>query len=314
MILYLAGSLSPERLIAMGRKAQAFTFLETYAHRDAQECAKAIAVLPAQEKWRLFIDSGAFTSWAKGKPVDLTAYIAFCKELKAKAQCPVVFANLDVIPGSKADPNPPSAAVIDKACEEGWANYQRMKDEGIDTLPTFHQFEDFKWLEKYMAATDYVAISPRKSGVRKRVLSMKDEALADDSNREWIDQCFKVIGFKPGTKTPRVKIHGLGIASMPLMEAFPFYSVDSTAWLQGGRASAYRVFDGRRGELIPPEEWKHRLPVCVPAIDRYRTQGEADPNAEYGSYFFAMRCMRADVMLEKYITELWRVRGVVWDG
>src|SRR5258707_164921 len=91
MSLYLAGSLSSEKLIQLCRMAKAFEFLETYAHRDAEECAKAIAVLPEDmnENWRLFIDSGAFTTWAKGSEVDLGAYIQFCKDLKAKAKCPV---------------------------------------------------------------------------------------------------------------------------------------------------------------------------------------------------------------------------------
>lgn len=312
MILYLAGSLSPERLTKIGRMAGAYTFLETYAHRDAQECAKYISQLPRTETegWRMFVDSGAFTLWAKGGKVDLDAYISFCKELKAKAKCPIVFANLDVIPGKKGGEGVPTEAMLEKSCEEGWKNYLKMKAAGLEPLPTFHQFEDEKWLKRYMNDTDYIGLAPRKAGVRKAKL--KDQE-ADDSNEWFLAECFKFVGFKPDSKTPARRLHGLGVASPRLMEMFPFYSVDSTAWLQGGRANAYRIFLGRQAELIQTSEWKNNHHTCVPAIDRYRLPGEANENCEYGSYFFAMRCMEVDVKLEKYITELWRLRGVVWE-
>ncbi len=100
------------------------------------------------------------------------------------------------------------------------------------------------------------------------------------------------------------------------MEAFPFYSVDSTAWQMGGKAGAYRIFDGRRMTYIPQDEWKANLHYCIPALHRRRPPGEQmDQSCDTGIYFFVVQAMKAEVHFERYINELWKRRGVDWpDG
>ena len=49
-------------------------------------------------------------------------------------------------------------AEIQRACDEGWDNYQAMKHEGISPcLMTYHQFEHARQLTRIMNDTDYFA-------------------------------------------------------------------------------------------------------------------------------------------------------------
>lgn len=303
MILYLAGSLSPTQLEKLALKAGAKDFLETFAHKDARECAKHLG--SKFSDMRLFIDSGAFTAWAKGTTIDIDEYIKFCKEMLAVSKCKLTFAALDVIAGEKGQTEKLTAAQLERSCEQGWENYQYMKKQGVPCLMTFHQFERKYWLKRIIedgGNDPYIGLSPRKVGV------------STEEKRAWLKRVFRYIrSIAPDKEQPVVKTHGLGVSSPAFMEEFPFYSVDSTAWLQGGRSGAYRYFTGMRAPLIPPSEWKQNLNICIPAIDRYRGPGEADPEANVGIYFFAMRCMMRDVQLQEYITRRWAQRGVVWE-
>lgn len=306
MILYLAGSFyggnqSP-LFTNLADKAGAQAFLETFAHKSAVDTSFYIA--ERRFDINLFIDSGAFTAWVKGKPIVLTDYMAFCKDLMSKSNCPLTFAGLDIIPGVFKGEKP-TDAVIEAACQEGFNNFQTMWDNGIACLATFHRGDPDKWLDILIDATlarnpenPYMCLAPKVDGSPAAV------------KMEWLNKCFRRIDDR-GLLT-KLRIHGLGISSPVMMETYPFYSVDSTAWLQGGRSGSYRHWDGYRATLDAQCEWKHNKTWCTECVERYREQGQADPTGEYGSYWYARACMAADVQLQNYITELWRQRGVEW--
>ena len=90
----------------------------------------------------------------------------------------------------------------------------------------------------------------------------------------------------------KIKVHGLGITDTRVLKAYPFYSVDSTSWLQPiryGRQAVIRAFNyGIRQALKD----KHKASLkgqelVIPEIQMLLTQ-------------------------EKQITELWERKGVVW--
>ena len=159
--------------------------------------------------------------------VSLEEYIAFCRELKEIAQCPIAFMSLDKIAGSRVEGRLPTEKQTEEACETSWKYYRQLRAAGIEAIPTFHQFEDPKWLFQFLNdGIDYIALSPRKSGV-----STADKV-------EWLGHVFKEVGID-------TKVHGLGVAGSEAMESFPFYSIDSSSWLQGSNGT-FRYFDGRR--------------------------------------------------------------------
>jgi hypothetical protein len=56
---------------------------------------------------------------------------------------------------------------------------------------------------------------------------------------------------------PKVKIHGFGLTSIPLLVRYPWYSVDSTSWVMTGRFGAVFVPKKKQGKYIFDEiPWK----------------------------------------------------------
>src|SRR5262249_19631321 len=110
---------------------------------------------------KIMIDSGAYTAWSRGgPPIDLGDYIEFLK--CNDWHCCI---SLDVIAGQDAQREWRSER-MEQAANQSYQNYARMRDAGLDPIPTFHQDEDFTWLDKYRAdGADYIAIAPHDGGI-----------------------------------------------------------------------------------------------------------------------------------------------------
>lgn len=313
--------MNPQVLAGMAERTGALNWLETNAHKGSRDCADYFASWECQHLgMRLFIDSGAFTAWVKGKPIDHDAYILYSKKLKAEADSngvPVVFAALDVIPGSLDGP-PPDEAEFRRAAEQGWKNYLREKANGLKTIPTFHQGDPWEFLDMMMADTDYIGLSPRKVGKTTW------------EKGEWLCEVFQRIGRagklpSPGNMHNAIKTHGLGVSSPVFMETYPFYSVDSTRWLQGGNGYFF-YFDGHRIQLIFSSDWgglhvqktkhgfvrggnsKGETSWTLSGIHHYRPPYQAKL-----VYYFHERGIKADAEMNAHITEHWQARGVDWN-
>lgn len=179
----------------------------------------------------LVIDSGAYSAWNSGKAIDLEEY---CDWLEDKHDLLWHYYSLDAIPGRKGQGYAPTRVQIDKASKLGWKNYTRMLDRGLKPVPVFHQFEDYRWLDRIIETEpDLIGISPNKA------VPMNDRI-------QWTNHFFNyVCGGKP---YPARKYHGLGISGPRLVYRFPWYSIDTTAPLLGaGRAELafpFIRFDG----------------------------------------------------------------------
>jgi hypothetical protein len=298
VIFYLAGTLKNELFERVAYKAGANHFLCSFANKDSQKNAKYFCKQPHR---RIFVDSGAFTAWTKGWKIDLGDYMVFCKQVASIAECPVVYAALDVIPGKKGDRNP-TRAEIQMACDEGWQNYQTMKLEGISPcLMTYHQLEHRRQLTRIVDDSDYFAVSPRKNLPKRERL-------------HWLESVFACLG-----RTKR--IHGLGVSSVDWMERFPFFSVDNTGWLPSVRANQRRLGRGTGGPIYTSLSYWKKLARRQGIHTRYLRKmlgfsapGEkADPEANRGIFFRAWVAMQCDVETQIRVTELWRSKGLDWD-
>jgi len=301
VIYYLAGSPDVKHLERAANKAHANNFLFTFAQPGARKCAEHFCIQPQR---RLFIDSGAFSVWNNGEKVDLGEYIAFCKAIMSRAKCQLVFAALDVIPGHKGGEKL-TANDVAKACDEGWENYQAMKQAGIPCLMTFHQFEHRRWLTRIADDSDYFAVAPRKKGVN------------DHQKREFLQQVFRYIEGKKGSV--RKRSHGLGVSSTDFMRQFPFYSVDSTAWLQSVRSHSRAMGGGFHTEYWPLRKWedlarRDKMPTrFLREMLGYGVYGEpADPEGNSGHYWLMYLAIDRAVDTECRITDFWRSKGVDW--
>jgi hypothetical protein len=99
-------------------------------------------------------------------------------------------------------------------------NQLYMESKGVSPVPCFHYGEDFKYLDYYCKNYEFVAIGglvPINKSAKER----------------WLDMVF--------SKYPNHKFHGFGLTSAELVTRYPWFSVDSSSWLSGGKTGA--LFD-----------------------------------------------------------------------
>lgn len=168
---------------------------------------------------KLFIDSGAFSAWSKGKPIDVNDYIKFINENSDKF---TLFASVDNIPGELR--RTPTLQEKKDSPVLSWENYLYMREQVKDKdklLPVFHIGEDFKHLQNMLEVkfnnkhVPYIGLG----GTVGMGSSVKDD---------WYKQCFKII---QQSSNPHVKVHAFGMTNLKILENFPFESADSTTWL-----------------------------------------------------------------------------------
>jgi hypothetical protein len=167
-----------------------------------------------------FLDSGAFTAFTKGAQIDLKQYAEFIRQNKKRI---TIASSLDVIGDA----------------EGSYRAYRQLRDEeGVDVIPVFHCREDKKWLVKYI-----------KEGARYIALGgMVPESISWLFT--WLDDLYSTV-LTDDSHKPIVRVHGFGLTVGRLIERYPWYSVDSTTWLNGARfGTVIFNFPGARLEHI----------------------------------------------------------------
>lgn len=197
-----------------------------------------------QSKKPLIIDSGAFSAWNVGKKIDIDEYITFCKTLPEDC----IFINLDVIPKTGSTPKD-----VEICCEEGLENFLYLQSHLKNVMPVYHYKDKIEWLKKYSDHTDYIGISPANDTPEK-------------VKRVFLNYVFQ-------NKAPDMKTHALGYTSFDGMKIYPFYSVDSTSWKQGGRfanvghwneaCSRFETYDGRQFFANKYKDDKEMVDMCL---------------------------------------------------
>lgn len=160
------------------------------------------------DKRQVFLDSGAFSMWSLGAKVDIKAYCNYIKQ------------NDDII---RKDDRSILASVMD-AIGDPLGTYQNqltMESMGVRPLPCFHFNEDIRYLEHYVANYDYITLGG--------MVAQSTQAL-----KPWLDEIWEKY-LTDSTGRPKVKVHGFGLTTISLMERYPWYSVDSSSWVQIAR-------------------------------------------------------------------------------
>lgn len=148
---------------------------------------------------KVFLDSGAFSAFSLGVDVDIGAYAEFIRE------------NQKVID---------MASVLDAIGdhEATLKNQQDLERRGCPVLPCFHFGEPLDLCEYYVSNYEYITIGG--------MVPIPNEKL-----EPWLDNLWeKVLTDKDGFS--RIKIHGFGLTSRKLMVKYPWFSVDSSSWVQ----------------------------------------------------------------------------------
>ena len=158
----------------------------------------------------LLVDSGGFSVRKRSVSIDVVAYAEFLHRNRVR----VVF-NLDTLDVEES------------------IRHQRYLEKHTPTyiIPVYHysEFLDAKyrcWLIDLIEEYHFIGIG----GTVGESLSKK--------------KC--LFDFVFSNTRIKTKIHGLGVNAPPLLQAYPFYSVDSTVWTSGGMWGADPVRTHRK--------------------------------------------------------------------
>ncbi|TXH10773.1 MAG: hypothetical protein E6R03_15105 [Hyphomicrobiaceae bacterium] len=139
------------------------------------------------------LDSGAFTAFNAGKPIDLDEYIEFChKQIAEDRFLEEVFA-LDVIGDWEASAR----------------NTEKMWKAGIKAIPVFHPGEPWEALIEMAQSYPKIAFGCGSFRGKQRA--------------QWVEQVFARVWPK--------RIHGLAIGDETTIMNFPFHSCDASTWI-----------------------------------------------------------------------------------
>jgi len=179
-------------------------FLESYHYIGSGKYAERIRATNG----KVFLDSGAFSAFSLGVNVDLPAYVRWI-------QC-----NQDII--RREDGNVVMASVLDGIGDplQTYRNQLAMEALGVRPLPCFHYGEDERYLEYYVANYPYITIGGMVP-------------ISTPQLFHWLDRIWNKY-LCDGSGRARLKVHGFGLTSVPLMQEYPWYSVDSSSWVQIG--------------------------------------------------------------------------------
>lgn len=172
---------------------------------------------------KIFVDSGAFTAWTKGKTINVDEYIDWINKNNKYIN---LYGQIDYIPGDIV--NGATKEEVEEAAKKTWENYLYMRPkmknpEGL--LYTFHVGEPYQYLKQALEWTDengnyipYIALG----GMVGKTREVKES---------FLEQCFTII---KQSSNPNVKVHAFGMTSFDLLEQYPITSADSTSWIMTG--------------------------------------------------------------------------------
>jgi hypothetical protein len=168
---------------------------------------------------RLLVDSGAFSADTQGHRITVEDYRKWLTDLAVPEFGPwmVGAITLDVL----RDP------------EATYGNWTALRDAGLDTIPVVHLGDPVTAVDNYVAAgADYLALGAMvgRSIVRKT---------------RWAAHVHRHLR----DTAPDVRLHALGVSSQQLVEALPWWSVDSSSFGSGYRYGRIHLYDPTRRKL-----------------------------------------------------------------
>lgn len=175
--------------------------LESYHYVNKQTYVDEMRAVGA----KVFLDSGAFSAFHLGVNIDINAY------------CDYIIRNRDIL---RVEDGAVMASVLDGIGDpqKTWENQVYMERYGAPPLPCFHFGEDERYLEYYVKHYPYITIGGM---VGKKI----------DDVIKWLDYVWPRY-MLDSTGHPRLKVHAFGITTDRIMERYPWYSVDSSSWIQ----------------------------------------------------------------------------------
>lgn len=175
--------------------------LESYHYINSQRIVDQMRADGAT----VFLDSGAFSAHTLGVTIPIEEYCDYIKR------------NIDIL---RVEDGTVMASVLDGIGDplQTWRNQLEMELRGAKPLPCFHFGEDERYLQWYVERYDYITIGG--------MVGRSSETLAT-----WLDRMWEKY-LIDGAGNAKIKVHAFGITAIPIMERYPWYSCDSSSWIQ----------------------------------------------------------------------------------
>lgn len=153
-----------------------------------------------ERKETIFLDSGAFSMFTLGIDVDLEAYAEF---VKVNSDIIHIASNIDAI-GAGSE-------------QKSYDNFNAIRALGANIMPVHHARDRDEWLIRYLdEGHEHLLIGGMVPEATPYLI-------------EWLDHIFsRYLTNSDGTA--KIRTHGFGVTSEPLVCRYPWHSVDSTAW------------------------------------------------------------------------------------
>lgn len=233
-------------------------------------------------KSNIILDSGAYSAWRSGKPIDLDKY---CDYLLENAPWIGSYVALDVI-----NPGRP-----EEAAKASFDNYMHMRKRGLDPIPVFHVGEDIAWLYRMLdAGGSYIGLSASSLVSRNQV---------DD----WYALAWSHLVNSEGL--PTIKAHAFGEGRPASLRQFPWYSADTTSWIYTAqRTGQVTLPDGQSLSMRNDGGGSKSSPAAA-GLDRIEDKIFQDLLREHG---INPKAFEADgitaKLLRTYLTAIYYVR------
>lgn len=193
------------------RNANGF-YLESYHYVHKEAYVRKIKA----EGAKIFLDSGAFSAYTQGAKIDIGKYCDYCHKHQDFILFPSV---LDVIDFKDKNASVKGTYWNQMEMERRFKLAGTKFDAtGYGPLPVAHYGEPDEVVQFYADNYPYMALGGLVP------ISTPQMIL-------WLDHIFERILCNPDG-TPRVRVHGFGITSLPVMQRYPWFSVDSSTWVQ----------------------------------------------------------------------------------
>lgn len=224
------------------------------------------------------LDSGAFSAWSAGRPTDIKGYAEWALSIKENHPR-VICVNMDVIPGERGRTSTKAERL--QGMKDSLRNADWLRDQGLQVMEVFHQDEPQEFLDDLLDRLppgEVLGLSPRNDVPMVRKMAWHRALLGHFRSRF-------------GTDFPRT--HGLAATAPRILEAFPYWSADSTTWISVQR---YGRWINEAGKL---EIMSTQVP---PEMQYYKPAHKV----------LVGRGIRNLAKLQESTTTLWKQRGISW--
>jgi len=223
----------------------------------------------------IMLDSGGFTARIRGVEIDVKRYARFINKHNVKLAI-----NLDT-----------------NDVGETLRNQEYLqKNTNAYILPVYHlsDYNNKKYrslIERYSNEYPFICVGGMAGGNNKK-----------EDVRRFLDYVYSKVRTK-------CKIHGLGLTGVKFLHRYPLYSVDSTSWL--GKFGG--ITDFKNGKYVSVN-YKDKSKVDHTHIHLVDTINNKEYKGEKNYLLRNSRGIKAVIKFEKYITKLWKKKGITWDS